>query len=57
MIPISSGSRVWMATGHTEIRKGFEGLAALVPYNPHRDPFSGQVSAFRGRVVRLIKVL
>ncbi|MGV2345123.1 MAG UNVERIFIED_CONTAM: IS66 family insertion sequence element accessory protein TnpB, partial [Methylobacterium ajmalii] len=30
MIPVPSGSRVWLATGHTDMRKGFDGLAALV---------------------------
>jgi len=30
MIPIPSGVRVWLATGHTDIRKGFDGLAVLV---------------------------
>jgi hypothetical protein len=28
MIPIPSGVRVWLATGHTDMRKGFYGLAA-----------------------------
>ena len=26
-IPIPSGTRVWLATGHTDMRKGFDGLA------------------------------
>ena len=30
MIPIPSGARVWLATGHTDMRKGFDGLALLV---------------------------
>ncbi len=25
MIPVPSGSRVWLATGHTDMRKGFDG--------------------------------
>ncbi len=28
MIPIPSGVRVWIATGHTDMRRGMEGLAA-----------------------------
>lgn len=57
MIPVSSGSRVWLATGHTDMRKGFDGLATLVQDHLRRDPFSGQVFVFRGRQGRLIKVL
>jgi len=30
MIPIPSGVQVWLATGHTDMRKGFDGLAVLV---------------------------
>ena len=30
MIPVPSGVRVWIATGHTDMRKGMKGLALLV---------------------------
>jgi transposase len=30
MIPIPAGVRVWIATGHTDMRKGFYGLALIV---------------------------
>jgi transposase len=29
MIPVSAGARVWIATGHTDMRKGMQGLALL----------------------------
>jgi len=29
-IPIPSGTQVWLATGHTDMRKGFDGLVLLV---------------------------
>jgi transposase len=29
MIAIPSGVQVWLATGHTDMRKGFDGLAVL----------------------------
>jgi transposase len=29
MIPIPSGVQVWLATGHTDMRKGFDDLALL----------------------------
>ena len=30
MIAFPSGVRVWLATGHTDMRKGFDGLSLLV---------------------------
>jgi transposase len=30
MIPIPSGVRVWLATGHTDLRKGFASLSLRV---------------------------
>ena len=30
MIPIPSGARVGLVTGHTYMRKGFDGLALIV---------------------------
>ncbi|WP_114944827.1 IS66 family insertion sequence element accessory protein TnpB [Microvirga calopogonii] len=30
MIPVPTGVRVWLATGHTDMRKGFGGLSLLV---------------------------
>jgi transposase len=57
MIPAPAGPRVWLATGFTDMRKGFDGLAALVQDQLRRDPFCGQAFVFRGRQGRLIKVL
>ena len=57
MIPVPSGAQVWLATGFTDMRKGFDGLAALVQDHLRCDPFSGQAFVFRGRQGRLIKVL
>jgi len=39
MIPLSSGVRVWIATGHTDMRKGMRGLSLLVQEGLGRDPF------------------
>jgi len=49
MIPIASGVRIWMATGHTDMRRGMNGLARLVQEGLGRDPFAGDVFVFRGR--------
>ena len=49
--------RVWLATGHTDMRKGFGSLALLVQETFKRDPHAGDVWVFRGRRGDLIKVL
>lgn len=38
MIPVSNGMRVWLATGHTDMRKRFPGLALVVQETLKRDP-------------------
>lgn len=57
MIPIAAGARIWIATGHTDMRKGMQGLALLVQEGLGRDPFAGDVFVFRGRAGTLIKAL
>ena len=49
MIPVPSGARVWLAAGHTDMRKGFDGLALMVQETLRRDPHSGHLFVFRGR--------
>lgn len=38
MIPIPSGMKVWIATGHTDMRRGMRGLALQVQEQLKRDP-------------------
>jgi transposase len=57
MIPFPTGARVWLATGPTDMRKGFDGLALLVQEQLKRDPHGGHLFVFRGRRGGLIKVL
>ena len=57
MIGLPSGTRVWIAAGHTDMRKGFDGLAALVQTALAANPHSGHVFVFRGRRGDIIKVL
>jgi transposase len=57
MIPVPSGVQVWLATGHTDMRKGFDGLAVLVQETLKRNPHNGHLFVFRGRRGGLIKVL
>jgi transposase len=49
MIPLQAEVRVWLATGHTDMRKGFDGLALLVQEKRKRDPHCGHLFVFRGR--------
>ena len=57
MIPVPSGVRVWIATGHTDMRKGMQGLALLVQEHLKRDPHAGDLYVFRGRAGGLIKIV
>ena len=57
MIPVPAGVRVWLATGHTDMRKGFDGLALMVQETLNRDPHGGHLFVFRGRRGDLIKCL
>jgi transposase len=34
MIPVAAGVRIWIASGHTDMRKGMNGLALLVQGGP-----------------------
>jgi transposase len=43
MIPVPSGVHVWLATGHTDMRKGFGSLALLVQETLKRDPYGGDL--------------
>jgi transposase len=57
VIAIPSGCRVWLATGHTDMRKGFDGLALIVQETLKHDPHCGHLFVFRGRRGDLIKCL
>ncbi len=57
MIGLPAGTRVWLAAGATDMRRGFDGLAATVQATLHEDPFSGHVFVFRGRKGDRLKVL
>ena len=57
MIALPAGVKVWLAAGATDMRKGFDGLAALVQTQLAEDPFSGQLFVFRGRAGDRVKIL
>src|ERR1700757_1989814 len=52
-----AGTRVWLAAGATDMRKGFDSLAAQAQMVLGQDPFSGHVFCFRGRRGDLVKLL
>ena len=56
-VGLPSGSRVWLAAGVTDMRAGFNSLAAKVQTVLERDPFCGHVFVFRGKRGDLLKVL
>ena len=57
MIAVPAGTRVWLATGHIDMRKGFASLALVVQERLRRDPHCGHLFVFRGRRGDLIKIL
>jgi transposase len=57
MIGPPSGTRIWLAAGFTDLRRGFDGLAALVQTRLNADPFSGHAFVLRGRRGDRIKIL
>ena len=57
MIGLPLGARVWLAAGVTDLRKGFDGLAAIVKATLAEDPYSGHLFVFRGRKGDRVKAL
>ena len=57
MIPVPANVRVWIATGHTDMRRGMTGLALQVQEILKRDPHAGDIYLFRGKRGDLMKCL
>lgn len=57
MMLTTTGVKVHLAAGVTDMRKGLDGLAMLVQDVLAQDPFTGHLFAFRGRKANLIKIL
>jgi transposase len=57
MIPVPTNTKVWLAAGVTDMRKGFVGLSAQTEGVLNADPYSGHLFVFRGRRGDLIKVI
>jgi len=52
-----SQTRIWLAAGTTDMRKGFTGLSAIVQNSLEKHPLGGHLFVFRGRRGDLIKLL
>jgi len=57
MIGPPSNTQIWIAAGVTDLRRGFDGLSALVQNKLEKSPLSGQVFIFRGRRGDLVKLI
>jgi transposase len=57
VIELRAGTRIWLAAGITDMRRGFNGLSAQVQTALEQEPYSGHVFVFRGRRGDLIKLL
>ena len=57
MIGLPSETRVWLASGPTDMRRGFDGLALRVQEMLKRDPHCGHLFVFRGKRGDLVKIL
>ncbi len=57
MLTLSPGVRVFLATEPVDLRRGHDGLCALVRSRYDRDPYDGSLFVFVGRRGDRIKVL
>lgn len=57
MIQLPAGTKIWIAAGVTDLRRGFDGLSAQVQTALQQQPFSGHVFVFRGRRGDIVKLL
>ena len=57
MIPVLADAKIWLAAGVTDMRRGFNGLAAQTDQVLAGDPYSGHLFLFRGRRGDQIKMI
>jgi transposase len=56
-LSVAGGTRIYLALEPTDMRKGFDGLAAQVSHVLWHDPFSGHLFLFRGKRGDRLKAL
>jgi len=57
MMPLGPATRIYLALGATDLRKGFEGLSDLVRHQFQQDPLSGHWFVFANRSKTRLKLL
>lgn len=57
MLSIAAGTRIFMAVGATDMRKGFNGLQGIVTGVLEQDPLSGHLFLFINRRRDKLKIL
>jgi transposase len=57
MMPAGPATRVFLAAGATDMRKGFEGLSDLVRHHFQQDPLSGHLFVFANKRKTRLKIL
>jgi transposase len=57
MIAFPAGTKVWIAGGVTDMRRGMNTLAVAVQQGLGRDPHAGEIFCFRGRKGDFVKLL
>jgi transposase len=57
VIQLPAGTKIWIAAGVTDLRRGFDGLSAQIQTVLNEQPFSGHVFVFRGRRGDIVKLL
>ncbi|MEO7327902.1 MAG: IS66 family insertion sequence element accessory protein TnpB, partial [Minicystis sp.] len=56
-LPGFGATRIFLACGTTDMRKGFDGLAVMAQQVLKQSPHSGAIFAFRGKRGDLVKLL
>jgi transposase len=56
MIGLRTETKIWLAAGATDMRRGFDGLSLKVQTVLNEQPFSGHVFVFRGRRGDVVKL-
>ena len=57
MIPLSPATRIFLASGATDLHKSFEGLGDVVTHQFKADPLSGHLFVFTNRRKNRLKLL
>lgn len=56
MLTLGGSTRVWLATGVTDMRRGFVGLQAVIAHELGRPPLNGDLYIFANRRRDLLKI-